>query len=108
MGTSVTGVAVAVSGHSQGVVIRLHVQPGARRTAVSGLHGERLRVAVAEAPEKGRATEAVLRLVADRLQLPVAAVSLLRGATARQKDVLVTGLSLSEVTARLQAEIGSA
>ena len=66
------------------------------------------RSAVAEAPEKGRATEAVLRLVADRLQLPVAAVSLLRGATARQKDVLVTGLSLSEVTARLQAVIGSA
>ncbi len=103
-----TGVSIAVSVHSQGVVIRLHVQPGARRTAVGGLHGERLRVAVAEAPEKGRATEAVLRLVADSLQLPVAAVSLLRGATARQKDVLVTGLSLSEVVARLQAVIGPA
>jgi uncharacterized protein YggU (UPF0235/DUF167 family) len=46
--------------------------------------------------------------VADSLQLPVAAVSLLRGATARQKDVLVTGLSLSEVVARLQAVIGPA
>ncbi|MFN5623580.1 MAG: DUF167 domain-containing protein [Planctomyces sp.] len=94
-------VSAAVSAHADGAVVRFHVQPGARRTALCGLHGERIRAAVAEPPEKGRATDAVLRLLADSLKRPVSAITLLRGQSSRQKDLLVSGVTVSEVVTQL-------
>lgn len=96
-------VSVAVSAHAGGAVVRLHVQPGARRTGLCGLHGERIRIAVAEPPEKGRATDAVLRLLAESLKRPVSAVTLLRGQSSRQKDLLISGVTVAEVILQLQA-----
>lgn len=96
----------AVSEHAQGTVVRLHVQPGARRCSFCGLHGDRIRVAVSEPPEKGRATEAVRRLLADQLQLPVSKITLLRGQTSRQKDLLLAGMTPAAVLQRLQGCIG--
>lgn len=87
----------------RGAVVRLHVQPGARRTGLCGLHGERIRIAVAEPPEKGRATDAVLRLLAESLKRPVSAVTLLRGQSSRQKDLLISGVTVAEVILQLQA-----
>jgi len=45
--------------------LRLRVSPGARRAAVVGRQGDAWKVRVAEAPERGRANEAVLRLLAE-------------------------------------------
>ncbi|HAV32252.1 MAG TPA: hypothetical protein DCX79_09650, partial [Planctomycetaceae bacterium] len=59
------------------------------------------RAAVAEPPEKGRATDAVLRLLADSLKRPVSAITLLRGQSSRQKDLLVSGVTVSEVVTQL-------
>lgn len=92
--------------HAQGTIVRLHVQPGARRSSICGLHGDRIRVAVSEPAEKGRATEAVRRLLADQLQLSVSMIMLVRGQTSRQKDLLLAGVKTIEAVERLQACIG--
>lgn len=73
----------------EGVVLSLHVQPGARRTAVVGPYGERLKVAIASPPTDGRANAALLAFLADRLAVPRAAVTLLSGASSREKRVAV-------------------
>ena len=54
-------------------------------------------------PEKGRANEAALRLLAERLGLPRAALSIIRGATSRDKLVQVDGLSEVELRTLLGA-----
>lgn len=105
MSNSEQDLTVAVSAHAVGAVVRLHVQPGARRTAFCGLHGERIRIAVAEPPENGRATAAVLRLLAESLNRPVSAITLLRGQTSRQKDLLVSGMTVPEVLQQLQDSV---
>ena len=74
---------------SEGVVLALHVQPGARRTAVVGPHGERLKIAVASPPADGRANAALLEFLAERLALPRVALTLLSGASSREKRVAV-------------------
>lgn len=78
-----------VEAHPEGTVLRLRVQPGARREGFSGTHGEALKLAVTAVPERGRANEAVLALVARVLGVPRRGVRLLSGETTRDKRVLV-------------------
>jgi uncharacterized protein YggU (UPF0235/DUF167 family) len=54
-------------------------------------------------PERGKANEAVCRLLAARLGLPASAVTVVRGATSRDKLLQVDGLTEDEVRRRLGA-----
>ncbi|MBE9606694.1 DUF167 domain-containing protein [Acetobacteraceae bacterium H6797] len=91
---------------ARGLQLRLKVQPRAKRESVGGLapgvEGPRLRVAVNVAPEDGKANKAVTALLARHLHVPPAAVTLLHGATSREKTVLVEGDPAS-LTERLAA-----
>jgi uncharacterized protein (TIGR00251 family) len=93
----------AVAQTADGVVIRVHVQPKARREQIVGMHGGRIKLSVTEPPDQGKANEAVVRLVAAALNLPASRVELLRGDTSRQKDLLVRILDATEAV-RLLAE----
>jgi uncharacterized protein (TIGR00251 family) len=93
----------AVVQTADGVVIRVNVQPKARREQFIGMHGGRLKLAVTEPADKGKANEAVVRLVAAVLNLPASRVQLVRGDTSRHKDLLVRDLEAAEVC-RLLAE----
>jgi len=73
------------------VTLTLHIQPGAKRSEVAGLHGEALKIRLAAPPIDGRANEALLRFVADSFDVPLRQVELLRGAQSRHKMVKVTG-----------------
>jgi uncharacterized protein YggU (UPF0235/DUF167 family) len=78
-----------------GVSVAIKVHPGARRPGVLGrvpdVAGTRLKIAVAEPPEDGRANRAVCAALAEALRVPVASVSILHGAGLRQKTLLVAG-----------------
>jgi uncharacterized protein len=75
------------------LVLLLHVQPGARRTAVAGLYGAgveaRLKVALAAPPVDGKANAALLRHLAAAFGVPQKSVTLERGETSRQKTVRI-------------------
>lgn len=74
-----------------GVVVRVRVTPGARRSEVQGVHGGRLRLRVAAPPVEGKANQAVARYLAELFGVRASAVTLLRGERARDKDLLVIG-----------------
>ncbi len=92
---------------SDGILLPVQAQPGARRQGVVGLHGGRLKVAVTTAPEKGKATKEILRVLAAALQLRPQQVTLHSGPTNPHKVVLITGLALEELQRRLQELTGS-
>jgi len=77
----------------EGLVLELHVQPGAKRTAIAGIHGTgveaRLKVRLAAPPVDGKANAELLRFLAAAFAVPLRAVTLLRGETSRQKTVQV-------------------
>ena len=58
---------------------------------------------MAAVPERGRANEAVLRLLAEALGLPKSDVSLVSGHAGRDKVVELRGLGEAEVASRLEA-----
>ncbi|MBA4381434.1 MAG: YggU family protein [Sideroxydans sp.] len=75
--------------------LTLHVQPGAKRTEISGLHGEALKIRLAAPPIEGRANEALLRFVADTFDVTLRQVELKQGGQSRHKVVLVTGSNVA-------------
>jgi uncharacterized protein (TIGR00251 family) len=84
------------------VVLTVHAQPGAGRTQVVGRHGAALKIRVAAPPEGGRANDAVLALLAERLGVPASAVALVSGASSRSKRVRVTGVEPAGFGDRLE------
>ena len=68
-----------------GTRLRLRVKPGARKTAIVGVHGGALKISVAAAPEKGKANRAVVKLLAETLGLPRSAVTIAVGETSQDK-----------------------
>jgi uncharacterized protein len=66
-----------------------------------GRHGDGWKVRVAAPPEGGRANEAVLDLLAERLELPRRALSIVAGHSGREKVVELTGIDRAEGERRL-------
>lgn len=80
----------------------MKVTPGARDAAMEWRDGL-LRVRVREKAEKGRANEAVARLLAKQLGVAAGDVVLKRGATSREKLFEVAGVEDAEIGRRLGA-----
>jgi len=93
---------------AEGILLPVRAQPRSRRSAVTGLHAGRLKVAVTEAPEKGRANEAVAAVLAEALNLRPAQVRLLRGAASPKKEFLISGVALEELRLRIAVSLGDA
>lgn len=72
-----------------GVVLRIRVQPGARRSEVVGVVGDELKVKVAAPPVEGKANEALVRFLAEMLGVSRRSVAVLRGERGRSKVVEV-------------------
>ena len=93
---------VWIEARGDAVFLALHVQPGARRTAVIGMHGNRLKIAVGSPPADGRANAALLEFLARRLNVAKSALELASGAGSREKRVAVrASLSPSQIVAAL-------
>jgi len=73
------------------LTLTLHVQPGAKRTDVAGLHGEALKIRLAAPPIEGRANDALLKFIAEAFGVPLRQVELKQGGQSRHKVVAITG-----------------
>ena len=71
------------------LVLTLHVQPGAARTEIAGIHGDALKVRLAAPPVDGKANAELLRFLAAAFAVPARGVTLVRGQASRQKVVRI-------------------
>ena len=85
------------------VLLAVRAQPGARSEGLAGLRAGRLRVKVRAAPEGGKANAGIAAAVAEALELPKSAVSVVSGAASRSKELALEGLALEEARTRLRA-----
>lgn len=96
---------IAVTTHTQGAVLPVWARPGARVNELVDEHDGALRVAVAAPPEDGKANQAIIRLLAETLNLKRGQFSLLSGASSRSKRFLVTDISADDLIARIEAAL---
>lgn len=71
----------------------VHVVPRANVTEVAGRYGDAIRIRLAAPPVDGAANEELVRFLAERLDVPRGAVTIVRGALARRKTVAVDGVT---------------
>jgi hypothetical protein len=65
------------------------------------MHAGALKVSITAPATDGRANDALLAFMAERLDLPRARVSLLAGATSRSKTLRIAGKNAAQVQAAL-------
>jgi uncharacterized protein (TIGR00251 family) len=82
---------------AEGVTLAVRVQPGAKKTAITGIYGEgptaQLKVAVHAPPLEGRANSALIAFLAETFDVPKNAVELRSGELSRSKVFLLRGVT---------------
>ena len=81
------------------VILTLHIQPGAKKTEITGLHGEALKIRLAAPPVDGKANAALIAFLAKACGVSKSAVELVSGDTCRAKRVRVSGADAAWVAA---------
>ena len=71
------------------LALTLHVQPGAKRSEIAGLHGGALKIRLAAPPVEGQANEALLKFIAVLFDVPLRQVELQSGGKSRHKVILI-------------------
>ena len=66
-----------------------------------GKNGDEWKLAVTAPPVEGRANQACIELVAERLGIPRSAVRIARGQSGRKKILEIEGLPIGEIERRL-------
>jgi len=72
------------------VVLDIHVMPRASRTQTDGVYDGALKVRLHAPPVDGQANQALIDWLADRLGIAKRDISMLRGATARRKQLRIS------------------
>lgn len=76
-----------------GFRLRLRVAPKAARARIMGEHAGALKMAVTEAPERGKANAAVIELLARALGVPKKNISIVQGETSQDKVAEISGFA---------------
>lgn len=79
------------------LILTLHIQPGARKTEIAGLHGGALKIRLAAPPVDGKANAALLGFLAKACGVPKSAVELVSGDSSRAKRVRLRGADPDKV-----------
>jgi uncharacterized protein len=85
-----------------GCRISVRVKPAAKQDTLIGTYGGRLKMTVVAPPEKGKANEAVARVMAGALNLATSRVRVISGFGSQDKVVFVEGCSAQQVRERLE------
>jgi uncharacterized protein (TIGR00251 family) len=86
---------------SDGVLISIKLQPRASANQIGEPLGQELRIKVTAPPVDAAANEALVKLLAEKLDCPRSQVQLVRGHTSRHKVVKIYGVALNNALAAL-------
>ena len=81
--------------------LAVKVVPGSSRDDIAGWLGGELKIRVRQAPEAGKANDAVRRLLAKALQLPLSDIRIVSGSASPRKTIEISGLDEKELRSRL-------
>jgi uncharacterized protein (TIGR00251 family) len=81
--------------------LSVKVVPGSSRNRISGRYGDGIKVQVAAAPERGKANQAVIELLAEAFEIKPSQITLLSGQTQPRKTFRLDGIDPAKFSAKL-------
>ena len=88
---------IEISERDGSIIFAVRVTPRASRDAIEGEYQGALKVRLTAPPVEDRANDALRRLLAARLNVPVSAVRIVGGEKSRNKRVAVAGITRAQV-----------
>ena len=88
-----------------GVLLPVRAKPGARSSAVRGVHDGALRVSVTQVAEKGKANKALIGVLAKALKLRKSQIEIVAGDTVSQKRFLIHAVTIDQLAKRIEAAL---
>lgn len=85
------------------MLLRLYVQPRSSRNAFVEIYGDALKLGITAPPVDGKANKAVVSFLASFFKMKKKNISIKRGLQSRTKSVLLAGLDLNDIQARIEA-----
>ena len=84
-----------------GVIFKAKIVPASSKTAISGLLDGMLKIKLSAPPQKGKANQSMIDLLAKQLGVKKNAVSITAGQTKPVKNVQVLGISAEKLLDKL-------
>ena len=91
---------------SEGVLLPVQAQPKSRKNVLAGWHAGRLKVSVTQVPEKGKANQALLKVLVKALGLKRSQIELVSGETSSLKLFRVEGVTADELLSLIAQALG--
>ena len=93
--------------HPDGCSLAVRVQPGAKRTGITGVYGQNsrlhLNIALQAPPVEGRANEALIAYLAKLLAMPRSKITIIHGERDRFKLLVLEGMKATEAEGAISA-----
>jgi len=84
--------------------LSIKVVPGSSREGIAGWLGDELKIRVRQVAEAGRANEAVRKLIAMTLEVPLDRIRIVAGASSPHKTLEISGVSEAAVREKLPVQ----
>ena len=88
-----------------GVSFAVKVHPRAKKSAITGVLGDALKLSLTTPPVEGRANQACVEFFADLFQVPRASVTIAAGEKSRQKVVRIAGVNRTVIEKKLEGAL---
>lgn len=74
---------------NQDLILTCHIQPGAKKSELAGVHGERLKIRLQAPPVEGKANSELVRFLSKLFAVSKQAITIESGELSRQKRVRI-------------------
>ena len=86
--------------------LAVKIVPGSSREGIVGWLGASLKIRVRQVPEAGKANQAIRRLLATTLQVPIGHIQIVSGSTSPHKTIEISDADEATIRRRLSAPSG--
>jgi hypothetical protein len=93
-----------ISETREGLTVRLHVLPRAKRSEIAGFHNGALKIKVTAPPVDDAANRAIVEFFSELLSVPRSNLKILSGNKSREKVLQIKGIPLAGFMARIPGD----
>ena len=81
--------------------IKLLIKPNSAMTRIHGIYGDRIKIKLAAAPEKGKANKELINFISDKIGVPKKNIKIIAGEKSIYKEISVKSDKDLKLAARL-------